>query len=259
MAAITTTLDATYTRVGVSLAAFSVDGPLDVFRVHSDGSRNRVRGMSAVSGGVAFGWDYETPLSVPVTYEAWSGATLITSSATTLPAPSRGMLTVPGLPSFGGPVTLARRVEFKRPRTQATLRPIGRAVPIVKSDVLGAPSFTLPLLTLSDAEAYRLLSTLTVAPVLLLRVPGVRVLDVCYVSTGSVNEVAVSKYFPDATTGPTHETTWAAWEVDCQVVDAPEGGVFGDPTATYQASLDQYATYSARLAAHSTYIDALRG
>lgn len=259
---ITTTVDLTYTRIGVTLSTspFAGSRPAMIYRVHPDGSRNLVRGMSRISGGAAFGWDYEAPLNVPLNYE-WIEASVLdsTTTDTTLPAPARALLTVPGLPSFGGSVILARRPEFKRPRPAATLNVIGRSKPIVLSDVLGAPSFTLPLLTLNDADAYLLMATLGVAPVLLLRVPGSRVIDWCYVSTGSVSEAPLSKYFPTSETGPDHETTWAAWEVECQVVESPVGGVFGDPTATYQASLDQFPTYADRAAAHATYLDALRG
>lgn len=258
MASVTTSLDTTYLRVGVNLSGWAADGPVDVYRVHADGSRNIVRGMSAVSGGAAFGWDYETPLSASITYEAWNGGTLVASSATTLTAPSKARLSVPGLPGFGGAVVLAKRPEFRRPRQSATLTPIGRVNPIVKSDTLKAPSFTLPLLTFSDSDAYRLMSTLEVAPVLLLRVPGHRVIDWCYVSTGNVSEAPLAVYFPGATHTDTDTATWAAWEVECQVTDSPVGDVFGDPTATYQASLNAYATYSARLSANATYLDALR-
>ena len=259
MAAVTTSLDLTYTRVGVSLSGWSADGVVTVNRVHPDGSRNPVRGMSAVSGGVAFGWDYEAPLSVPVSYEAWDGSTLAASAAATLPAPSRAVLTVPGLPSFGGSVLIAERPQPKRPRPTAALNVIGRETPIVKSDVLKAPSFTLSVLTQGDVDAYTFLSTLEVAPVLLLRIPGTRVTDWCYISTGDVDEVPVSRVLPPSipvTDGLLE--TWAAWTVACQVVEAPAGGVFGDPTATYQASLDAHPTYADRLTADATYIDALR-
>jgi len=260
MAAISTTTDTTYTRVGVNLSGWTTDGTVAVSRVHEDGSRNVVRGMSAVSGGVAFGWDYEAPLSVPVTYEAWDGSTLATSPATTLAAPSRARLSVPGLPSFGGPILIAKRSEFERARATSRMSPIGRSMPIVKSDVLQAPSFTLSLMTKGDAEAYSLLSTIEVAPVLLLRIPGTRVTDWCYIATGGVKEVSVSSVLPPSINATADMVeTWAAWEVECQVVDSPVGGVFGDPTSTYQAGLDARPTYQDRLAANATYIDALRG
>lgn len=258
VATITTTTDTTYLRVGVSLAGWAADGPVTVSRVHGDGSRSVVRGMSDVSGGVAFGWDYETPLSVPVTFEAWSGGALVASGGVTLPAPVRAYLSVPGLPSFGVPVTLAVRPAMSRPRPRAMMNPIGRTTPIVKSDVLKAPSFTLSVLTKGDVDAYTLLSTIEVAPVLMLRIPGTRVTDWCYISTGDVSEVPLSKVLPPAV-GVTDSMveSWAAWTVECQVVESPVGGIFGDPTATYQASLDAFPTYSARLAAAATYIDAL--
>ncbi|NUS17806.1 MAG: hypothetical protein HOY69_41495 [Streptomyces sp.] len=258
MAAITLNFDATYTRVGVNLSAWTADGPVTVSRVHSDGSRNAVRGMSAVSGGSAFGWDYEFPFNYDVTYEAWDGSTLITSAPLTVTAPTRATLTAPGLPSFGGPVLIAKRPEPSRSRPKAVIDVQGRSRPIVKADILKSASFTLALMTRGDAEAYALLSMMEEAPVLLLRIPGTRETDWCYVSVGDVGEVPVSRVLPPAISVGDVEQTWAAWEIACQVVDSPVGGVFGDPTATYQASLDRYATYNDRLAGAATYLDALR-
>lgn len=260
MATITPTLDTTYLRVGVNLAAWTTDGPLDVFRVHSDGSRNLVRGMSAVSGGVAFGWDYEMPLSVPVTYEAWNGATLITSAPITAPVGfDVAMLTVPGLPSFGGVILPAKKPALTRARTVSTLQVIGRSNPIVKGDVMRSPSFTLDLYTRTDADAYSLTSTLGMSNVFLLRMPGTRVTDWCYVAvTGDVDETPGVDYKDRPDSGRI-DGQFSRWSMPCQVVESPVGGVFGDPTATYQASLDQFPTYADRLAAHDTYLDALRG
>jgi hypothetical protein len=263
MAGITTTVDLTYLRVGVTLSTspFAESRVPPIYRVHTDGSRNLVRGMSKISGGLAFGWDYEAPLNMPVTYEWIEGSVLsFTDDAVTLPAPSRALLTVPGLPSFGGPVLIAQRPEFSRERPTSELNVQGRSTSIVKSDVLKAPTFKLALLTKGDSEAYMLMSTLGVAPVLLLRIPGTRVTDWCYIATGSVSEVPVSRVLPPSISVTTDIVeTWAAWEIECRVVDSPTGGVFGDPTATYQASLDQFATYADRAGAHATYIDALRG
>ena len=260
MAAIATSLDATYTRVGVSLSGWAADGVVPVYRVHQDGSRNVVRGMSAVSGGVAFGWDYESPLSAPVTYEAWDGSTLATSAETTLtmPAPAVAYLTAPGLPSFGGPVMPTGKVAMRRNRPTASLDVIGRATPIVKSDVMKAPAFTLGLRTYSDSGAYTLTSLMSVAPVLLLRIPGTRVTDWCYIATGDVSDSPVTHYGRNAP-GANVTAEWADWQIECQVVESPVGGVFGDPTSTYQAGLDARPTYQDRLAANPTYIDALRG
>ena len=157
MSAITTTLDASRYRVGVELSGWTTDGDVTVYRVHADGSRNPVRGMSAVSGGAAFGWDYETPLSAAFTYEADDGGT-VSSSSVTLDVPYYvATLTVPGLPSFGGVIepTTKPALNFERP--QVSIDILGRTSNIIKSDVMKAPTFTLQLRTRTTAEAYSLL------------------------------------------------------------------------------------------------------
>lgn len=262
---ITTTVDLTYLRVGVSLSAdpLSENRPTLMYRVHQDGSRNLVRGMSDLSGGVAFGWDYEAPLGVPFGYE-WIDLGLVlatTDTDTVLPAPAwdYASLTVPGLPSFGGQIIPAGKPVIRRPRPTATLSVIGRTVPIVKSDVMKAPAFTLDVHTLTDADAYTLSATLSVASVLLLRMPGTRVTDWCYVSLVGDVEEKPGVFYKDRPDSGRSDGQFSTWTLPFQVVDSPVGGVFGDPTATYQASLDQFATYADRAAAHSTYLDALRG
>lgn len=261
---ITTSVDLTYLRVGVSLSTspFAENRPTMMYRVHPDGSRNLVRGMSGLSGGAAFGWDYEAPLGVPLSYE-WIEESLlaVTDTETVLPAPAwdYASLTVPGLPSFGGQIIPAGKPQIRRPRPTATLNVIGRGVPIVKSDVMKAPAFTLDVHTVTDADAYMLSATIGVAPVLLLRMPGTRVTDWCYVTLVGDVEEKPGVFYKDRPGSDRIDGEFSTWTLPFQVVDSPVGGVFGDPTATYQASLDQFPTYADRAGAHSTYLDALRG
>jgi hypothetical protein len=218
--------------------------------------------MSKISGGLAFGWDYEAPLDMPVTYEWVEGSVLaFTDDAVTLPAPAwdYASLTVPGLPSFGGQVIPAGKPVIRRPRPTAAMNVIGRSAPIIKSDVMKAPAFTLELYTVTHADGYMLSATLGVAPVLLLRMPGTRVTDWCYVTVVGDVEETPGVRFKDRPGSGRSDGEFSTWSIPLQVVDSPTGGVFGDPTATYQASLDQFATYADRAGAHATYIDALRG
>ena len=128
----------------------------------------------------------------------------------------------------------------------------------MKSDSLKAAAFDLSVRTYTDGDAYALDVDLDVAPVLLLRIPGTRVTDCCYIATGDVSEDPAAYFKPqpgEPEDGLGHRSVWT---IGCQVVESPVGGIFGDPTATYQASLDAHPTYASRLAADATYIDALR-
>lgn len=259
MATITTTTDSELARVGVTLGSFSTDGPIVVERVHDDGSRWPMRSMSDVSGGAAFGFDYETPLSEPFHYEADNSGSTISSSPTTLTVAERALLTVPGIPIMGGPVMLLTRPEFTRPRPQAALDILGRETRIIKSDVLQAPQFALTLLTRSDEEANVLLATLAIAPVLLLRVPGTRVTSWCYVQTGEIGEVPVMRVLPPTMPIPGDITTWAAWSVPCEKVDAPVGGQVGDVSSSWQALKDTGMTWQQLKDLNLTWLEVLQG
>jgi hypothetical protein len=256
MAAIATSVDVSLRRVGVSLSGWSADGLVTVSRVHADGQRYPVRGVSAVSGGVAFGWDYEPPLSSSVTYEA-TDVTTVASDPVTLEAGRISTLSAPGLPSFNVLIDPIEKPAFAMARPSVSLDILGRPDPIVTMDVLKAPSFSLTVRTYSHTDAYALLSLLSVAPVLLLRMPGTFLTDWCYVvASASQPKPRVGwKPQPGSAAGSVGE--WYEWELTCQVVGVPSGGVFGDPTATYQASLDAHPTYQDRLDSEATYLDAL--
>lgn len=249
--------DQAYLRVGVTVSGFSVDGPVVVYRVHEDGTRWAVRGVSDVSGGSAFGYDYETPLNAPVTYEVTDGAVL-TSSATVTVSAGGATLTIPGVPSMGGPVLVVGKPQLGRSRPSTTLEVFGRATPIVLSDTLKAPAGKLVVRTRTDTEAYQLTATLQLGSVFLLRVPGSRVTDWAYVMVGDVAEDPMVGY-GSANMPPGSVAEWSDWTLQVQVVSPPVGGMFGDPTASYQSRVDTGATYQDAVNSGRTYLDRLRG
>lgn len=257
MATITATVDPTYTRIGVQLSGFAADGPIDVYRIHADTSRHLVRGVSAVSGGVAFGWDYEAPLSSLVTYEASSGGTVITSSPTTLPGVA-AWLRSPGLPSLDMTVEVVRKPETSRERPRVVLRPFGRESAIVLSDSAKSPEFTLTVRTYGHAQADDLVALFSDSPVALLLMPGARE-AYRYVSLGSLNEKPVVDYIAANGASLDDAGGMSEWDIACTVTDSPIGGLFGDPTASYAAVLATYATYTALKSAKATYLDVLKG
>lgn len=441
-------------RMGVTLSGWSADGPVDVYRVHPDTSRHLVRGMSGVSGGTAFGWDYEAPFLVPVHYEAddagvtvssfgpvdrvntltnpsfetdaagwssvrgtlarvvdgtavvggavlrytstdgtvaggnylsatvgtvvtpgdvWTGSGSVRPTALSLvqiwvqwfnggtyvastpsviltdqaagawvrtaitdvvpPGVNNGRLFVavrpmaggtgvpvggtfdidammlekaatldayfdgstpadtshgyvwqgaadasasesrvldstldvdqvwvsaPGLPAYAVPVELVRKPSPARGRESTALRPMGRARPIVLSDVLGSPDFTVTLRTKTLNDADSLEQTVAAAGTLLLRIPGIRQAWQ-YVAATGLQEVPYTDYRAPANAPVNHPGNWTDWQLGGPVVDSPVGGVFGDPTASYQVLVDTYADYSAVLATEADYVDVLKG
>lgn len=258
MAAITLTLDPASYRIGVDLSDWSTSGTVEVLRVHQDGTRHPVRGMSAVSGGVGFAWDYEAPLSAPVTYEAMDGGTLVSSAPGALVVPHcTALLTVPGMPSFGGVVSPIGKVSPRRARAAVEIDIIGRGTDITKYDVLKSASFDLTLRTKTDAEAYALTAMVAIAPILLLRMPGTRVTDWCYVGVRSLAEAPFVHYKAEPGASPSDVAYWATWSLDCRVEDAPIGDVVGAPNSTWQALKDTGKTWDQ--IKDLTWLDVLKG
>lgn len=259
---LTATPDPGRQRVAVELGGWVApsDGPLTVYRVHPGGTQYPVRGLSATSGGAAFAYDYETPFGTPVTYTALDGTTTVTSTSATLTVPLQltgGWLSVPGLPSYGQPITPTGKPETLRARPQAVIVPWGRATPIVLSDTRKSLTFAVNVRTHTDAEAVALTAMLDASDVLLMRLPATRT-GWQYVAVGDVRE---SPDIPTAAADriPGDVDEWSVWTLPCTVVDSPVGGIFGDPNASYQVILDTYPTYTALLAGKATYLDVLKG
>lgn len=250
MATITTSTDYTYWRVGVQLGSWSADGPITVTRVHADGTRHSVRGVSDVSGGAAFGWDYETPLGSAFHYEAYDGANLISSGNVTLTVGSDlALLTAPGMPTFGGPVLPKAIPDMQHEKPSTVMRVLGRHNPIILSDSRKAPTFKLELLTETYSDGTALDAMLDAASVLLLRMPGTRLTEYCYVAVSDVTEapiVADKRY------------QWSTWSLTCTVTDAPVGGQYGDPTVTWQAVIDNHANWQDVVNDHAAWLDVLK-
>lgn len=257
MPTITTTVDTDYARVGVTLSGFPADGPVDVYRVHPDDTRHLVRGVSDISGGAAFGWDYEAPLSAPVHYEADDGSTVIASGETAIPE-RRAWLRSPGLPFLDMPVDIAAVPSTERSRPTVVLRPFGRRSAIVLSDTAKSPEFTIRFRTYTYDDADSLVALFEQTPTGLLLMPGAREAH-RYVSLGSLVEVPVTGYIARDGQDEDDPGAMSEWEVECVVTDSPVGGIFGDPTASYQAVLDATPTYAALLAGNPSYLDVLKG
>lgn len=245
---LTATYDPDYVRVGLQGEDWIDGTPVDLTR---DGET--VRGGKALvpSSGAFFVWDYEARLNAPLAYLSSDG-TRSSAASVTIPV-TDAWLRAPGLPSLDMPVLPREVPQVARPRPTATLRPLGRRRPVVLSGTRSAGEFTLNLWTQNDEEADALQTLIEEAATALLLMPGARAVDRVYVALGDAEEVPLTGFRPAGT------EDWTLWTVAATVVDSPIGGVFGDPTASYQALVDTYSTYSALQAAHPTYLSVLRG
>jgi len=235
-------------RISVTIGGWATDGPITVSRVHPDGTSWAVRGIPDVSGGASFGYDYEAPLDSLVSYTA-SGL----SSGAVTTAVTDAWLLVPGLPQQAQKVLPTKIPDDDYARPTAQIAGPFRAYPAVEFGELSSPSATLQLTTQTDTEFASLMSIFRQSGVLLLRMPG---------STMDWRYVAVSSVKPSNPTG-TLDQPLKIITLSTLAVLAPAGGVFGDPSASYQAIVDSGRTYQTLLDWKGTgatvYLDLLRG
>lgn len=258
MPTVATVLDATLARIRVDLSGWSPDGPVTV--TGSDGvSSWRVRSITAISGGVSTGWDYEAALGVPVTYTATSGATSVSSAPVTLPVSAQmcAWLRAPGLPALDMQIEPVGKPSIKRERASAVLRPMGRRTAVTLSGALSVGSFDLVVRTYTDAQAQALDQLVALSPVALLLMPGTRTARQ-YVSIAGLDEDPDVHYRAQSAAAD-DVGRWATWVLPCTVTTQPAGGVFGDPSVSWQAVKSTYATWTATKAAKASWLDVLKG
>lgn len=259
MATITATIVTNPDRISVSLAAWAADGPVTVYRIHPDGSRWLVRGAAGgdttvtVSGGVGAVLDDEAPYMQAVTYTAVSGASSIASGSVTL-AVTTPTLTVPGLPSYRIDVEPIVKPSATRTRPRTVMRPRGRRNAVVIGDTRKGREFELQLSTLSYPDADLLESVLDANGVVLLRFPGHR-WPWLYIDVGDFSSRAVVDWLPTDGTDPANGGAWEDWSLSCIETDPPVGGIYGDPTASWDAVTLAGKTWTALNTAGKTWLD----
>lgn len=255
MATITASVDLTYRRVGVTLSGYPADGQISVWRVHPDGTRWAMRSMSQISGGAAFGWDYEAPRETPVTYVTETPSVASTPIAVFVRAAA---LRNPGKPGEDVNITPIGKPGMSRERPSVSLSPIGRVTPIILTDRLKAPSAKLVVRTRSYADADALEAVVASGPTLLLLMPGDR-RPWQYITVKSIEAEPETPYRPGEFDPDATVAEWYRWTLEYETSDCPTGSTASDPTASYQAIVDTYATYGDVRSAYPTYLDALRG
>ncbi len=247
-ATITATPDPGRARIEVRLDGFP-DTPVTVHRV-AGGVRRAVRAANPIRplGGTAFFFDYEAPFGVGARYEASDGTSTITSSTVTV-STSRAWLKNPAQPALNLPVRLAEIPARERPRRRVVFEPLGRADPVVVSDVRSTARGQVTLITFTDAEADDLLNTLGGTAVALLQIPGNR-FGSRYLALGNVTEAPlVAKRWVQA----------AGWETEWIEVAYPPGGQVGDLSGNWQTLLDEGGTWGTLRDAGGTWLGLLRG
>lgn len=255
---VTAVVDQPALRVSVSLSGVTPDGPVEVWRVHTDGTRDRLRGLPDVSGGVSQVYDYLAPYTpvagqVQFRYELTLAGTLYVSPWRELVS-AQARLRSASLPGTEATFAIAERISPTYTRPQEVLQPIGRATPIVQSGVRQAGRFALSAMTRTLAEAAALRQALSMSSTLLLQMPT-ELESYLYVAVGDVTRAPVGRVLGS--------TTLHLWSLDCTVVDAPPGGIVGDPSASYQALVDKGWTYQQMLdwrgTGATTYLDVIKG
>lgn len=262
------TADTDLVRIAVQITGADAD-TLTVFRVHEDGTQYPVRGLEGVatSGGAAFAYDYEAPLAEDVEYTVDDDGTVVTSSATRLPT-ADVWLRAPGLPSLdvGEVEAVGKPTAATRPRPVVALVPLGGSRPVaVYGARQDATGWRLLVRTRTHVKARALQLLVEQSGVLLVMLPGTRH-PWRYVIVEDVVESEVTSWrlpdFDPAVGNPGTSSSvsqWATWELACTVVDRPAGGLQGDPTSSWQAIKDAFATWEDVDDAYDDWLGVKRG
>ena len=136
-----------------------------------------------------------------------------------------------------------------RKRRQTVLEPLGRADPVVVSDVRSSPRGKVVFVTFGDEHAERLETFLEDTVVALLQIPGNR-FGSKYVALGDTT---------DAPATPKRWTTTSRWETDWLQVAPPARGFVGDLSGDFQSLLDEGGTFQTLLDEGGTFLGLLRG
>jgi hypothetical protein len=249
---ITTTVDPTYARIGVTLTGFPSDDPTTVWRVPVEGGvAQAVRGASPMNliAGVGFQWDYEASSGVAYRYVANDGAADVQSTPVTMTLAEAHIVAV-GRPNYNLAVLPEAVPETTRRARGELAQIIGRRNPVALTDVRAGLEASLTLLTVNDDESDALEEVLVEAQILFMQLPGSR-FGARYVLVGDVTETPY--------TGIRGADEGAVWSLDLTEVDRPGGDVSGDPLVDYQLLVDAVQSFGALLLAADTYLELRAG
>jgi hypothetical protein len=145
---------------------------LVIWRRTPVGTPTRARLLEMVSTETRFeGIDWETPLDLPVTY--WATTETESSDPVTVTVSSGGLdwLKSVAMPALSRPIEVRSFDELTRALSHETLRPLGRAAPVVMIDTRQTCTGELVVLTRTDDDRRAMRTFLRESPVALLQGP----------------------------------------------------------------------------------------
>jgi hypothetical protein len=223
-----------------------------IYRITPDGTRAVRNALNKAGAGALNAADYETPQNQALSYIAvvTDGTLSKTSSIAVVSGTiDRGADVLFGLtnPLATVPVNVVGIPDLATSPPQEVVRVVGRADPIVVSDVRSYPTGTLMLATVDDAERLAINSILAGGSILAFspRYPTYGFDDVWYLSIGGVAEKRASEVVTD----PARE-----WDLAFQRIAPPPADFIGPAFATWNDIYVSGDTWGAILPAGTTWL-----
>jgi hypothetical protein len=241
--AFTVTPNATYAYNAISISGLTGWSSFSVIRTNPNGSQVTIRSANGISPGTADTWagfDVEAPLGQACTYTVVvqqpqpDGTTTtyqISQPSVIIPvSPATGWLKSLSQSALNAQVVVQTLSDVKRPSRQQTYPVVGRANPVVVSDVLTGRTGTLSLMTTGTTDYQAVYNLLQPGTTLFFQAtPGDNFTDMYFVP-GDVTEQRPSTTSSDTT---------RIWQIDSYLAVVSFG--------TYQELLNTRSTYLAAL------------
>lgn len=248
---LTVTPDPTYARNRLTVAGATAT-EVSLWRIDPDSNelipvRNGDPLVPISGGGEVY--DYEAPINRAVQYQIDDGTTSIVTSAATLTV-TVSWLKSPGFPAMNQIIKLREMPKLQRTRPQGIHNVLNRRKPIVAYGTLTSLAGTMTLLTGNEAATDAMLTFLQSNGVAYLQIPNSRFSEL-YLALGDVDEEPLTRL-------QTEDSVY--WGISVVEVDRPDGGLEGNPTATYDSLRDgTIANYTALKTQKTSYLAVMRG
>jgi hypothetical protein len=248
----TAVIDGTHRWIILSVSCTGMTGA-SIYRITPDGTRAVRNALDKVAAGALNVADYEAPQNQALKYVAvvTDGTLAATSSIVTVSGTiDRGGDVLFGLtnPLATVPVHVVGIPDLSTAAPQEAVHVVGRADPIIVSDVRSYPTGSLLLATVTDEERIAVNGLLADGTILAFspRYPTYGFDDVWYLSIGGVSEKRASEVVTD----PTRE-----WTLAFQRIAPPPADFIGPAFATWNDVYTAGSTWSGILIAGTTWLD----
>lgn len=194
------------------------------------------------------------------------GATIATSDTVKLDV-SQAWIKVPGLPALDMKIDLVSKPDsISRDRASSILLPFGARNPVAVMGPVQNPAMQIKIRTSTLQESFDFIQLLeSTSGAFLLITPGWRY-SWSYLAATGVSEEDVTPWRDPSLKDDTiidydarHVSLLTTWTLTCRTVSRPEGGISGDPSVSWQAVIDRYATWADLIADKASWLDLLRG